>query len=74
MYRHKWNVPEYITDEMSSHFISDFNESEDASNNQLFQHYETPLEMPILSIQNAQYNPMDPIPPTDAIILSNPFQ
>ncbi|GIY45572.1 hypothetical protein CDAR_503721 [Caerostris darwini] len=57
----------YPTDEMSSHFASNSNESDNTSNNQLFQHYETPLGMPILSVQNAQYNPMDPIPPTDAI-------
>ncbi|GIY26564.1 hypothetical protein CEXT_185061 [Caerostris extrusa] len=52
---------------MSSHFASNSNESDNASTNQLSQYYETPLGIPILSVQNAQYNPMDPIPPTDAI-------
>ncbi|GIY85793.1 hypothetical protein CEXT_798421 [Caerostris extrusa] len=55
------------TDEMSSHFISDFNVNNNASVNRTSQLYETSSGMPILTAQNTQYNPMDTIPPTDAI-------
>ncbi|GIY79105.1 hypothetical protein CDAR_609201 [Caerostris darwini] len=53
--------------EMSPHFIYDFNESNNASSNQISQYYETSLEIPTLTIQNAQYNPLEPIPQTDSI-------
>ncbi|GIY48277.1 hypothetical protein CDAR_92651 [Caerostris darwini] len=52
----------YHMDEMPTHFVSDFNESDTAS-----QHDETTLGISILAVQNAEYNPMDLIPPTDAI-------
>ncbi|GIY70422.1 hypothetical protein CEXT_441841 [Caerostris extrusa] len=35
--------------------------------NRISQFPETSVETPILAIQNAQYNPMDPIPQTDSI-------
>ncbi|GIY48988.1 hypothetical protein CDAR_523691 [Caerostris darwini] len=54
------------TDVMSSSFTFDFNEIDHASTNQISQHYETSSGIPILEDQNAQYNPMDPVPPTDA--------
>ncbi|GIY34793.1 hypothetical protein CDAR_46821 [Caerostris darwini] len=54
-------------DEIPSHFVSDSNESGNASNNQLSQYYDTSLGIPISAVQVAQYNPMDPIPPTDAV-------
>ncbi|GIY15672.1 hypothetical protein CDAR_609661 [Caerostris darwini] len=52
-------------DEMSSHFES--NESDNVSINQLTQYYDTSLGIPTLAVQNTQYNPMDPITPTDAV-------
>ncbi|GIY34791.1 hypothetical protein CDAR_46811 [Caerostris darwini] len=51
-------------DEMSPHFISYFNENFDASDNRISPQYETSSGIPILTVPN---NPMDPIPPTDAI-------
>ncbi|GIY78465.1 hypothetical protein CEXT_570241 [Caerostris extrusa] len=56
----------YHMDEMPSHFISDFDESDNASTNRLLHHNETSIVMPILAVQNEQHNP---IPPTDAIDL-----
>ncbi|GIY74738.1 hypothetical protein CEXT_705171 [Caerostris extrusa] len=53
-------------DETSTQFISDFNDSSDASTNLISRHYETFSEIPILADQNSQYNPMDTVPPTDA--------
>ncbi|GIX83529.1 hypothetical protein CDAR_217311 [Caerostris darwini] len=55
------------TDVMSSSFTFAFNEIDNISNNQISQHYETSSGIPILAVQNAQFNPMDPVPPTDAI-------
>ncbi|GIY01200.1 hypothetical protein CDAR_279941, partial [Caerostris darwini] len=52
------------TDEVSPHFISYFNENFDASANRISPQYETSSGTPILTVPN---NPMDPIPPTDAI-------
>ncbi|GIY15671.1 hypothetical protein CDAR_609651 [Caerostris darwini] len=54
-------------DEIPSHFVSDSNESGNASNNQLLQYYDTSLGIPISVVHVAQHNPMDPIPPTDAV-------
>ncbi|GIY47108.1 hypothetical protein CDAR_455471 [Caerostris darwini] len=51
------------TDEMSPHFITDFNENFDASANRSSPQYETSSGIPILTVPN---NPLDPIPPTDA--------
>ncbi|GIY43358.1 hypothetical protein CDAR_600021 [Caerostris darwini] len=51
----------------NSHYVSGFNESDNISINQLSQRDETTLRIPILAVQNAQYNPMNPIPPTDAV-------
>ncbi|GIY05195.1 hypothetical protein CEXT_672261 [Caerostris extrusa] len=56
----------YRTDEMSPHFISYSNENFNTSANLMSQDHETSTEMPILAVQNAQYNPMDPVPPTDS--------
>ncbi|GIY48275.1 hypothetical protein CDAR_92641 [Caerostris darwini] len=53
-------------DETPSHFISDLNESDNASTNRVSQHYQTSSGIPILAYQNVQYNLMDLIPPTDA--------
>ncbi|GIY47105.1 hypothetical protein CDAR_455451 [Caerostris darwini] len=52
------------TDEMSPHFISDFSETFDASDNRISPQYEISSGIPILIVPN---NPMDPIPPTNAI-------
>ncbi|GIX75255.1 hypothetical protein CEXT_400831 [Caerostris extrusa] len=57
----------FHTDETSPDFISDFNENENASTNPISQYYEASLSIPILAVQNAQYNPMDPIPQTNSI-------
>ncbi|GIX69647.1 hypothetical protein CDAR_283711 [Caerostris darwini] len=57
----------FHTDETSPDFISDFNENENASTNPISQFYEASLSIPILAVQNAQYNPMDPIPQTNSI-------
>ncbi|GIY01606.1 hypothetical protein CEXT_799781 [Caerostris extrusa] len=57
----------FHTDGTSSHFISYFNESDNASTNRISEHYETSSGIPILADQNAQSNLMDPISPTDAI-------
>ncbi|GIY86293.1 hypothetical protein CDAR_455271 [Caerostris darwini] len=57
----------FRTDEPSSYFISDFNESEIASTNGISQHYEKSFETPILTTQNMQYNSLDPIPPPGPI-------
>ncbi|GIY20906.1 hypothetical protein CEXT_773971 [Caerostris extrusa] len=57
----------FHNDETSLDFISDFNENENASTNRISQYYEASLSIPILAVQNAQYNPMDPIPQTDSI-------
>ncbi|GIY76233.1 hypothetical protein CDAR_430261 [Caerostris darwini] len=54
------------TDETPSQLISNFNENFNASANLMSQHYETSKEMPTSVDLNAQYNPMDPIPPTDS--------
>ncbi|GIY59617.1 hypothetical protein CEXT_152991 [Caerostris extrusa] len=54
------------TDVMSSSFTSDFNENFNASANLMSQHYETSKGIPTSVDLNAQYNPMDPIPPTDS--------
>ncbi|GIY86289.1 hypothetical protein CDAR_455241 [Caerostris darwini] len=51
-------------DEMSQHFISYFNENFDASANLISPQYETSSGIPNLTVPN---NPLDPIPPTDAI-------
>ncbi|GIY39315.1 hypothetical protein CDAR_312541 [Caerostris darwini] len=55
------------TDKMSFRFTSNFNESDSASTNQLSRNYVTSLGIPFLAVENAQFNPMDPIPPTVAI-------
>ncbi|GIY99549.1 hypothetical protein CEXT_91331 [Caerostris extrusa] len=55
------------TDEMPSHFVFHFNESDSTSTNRIPQHYETSLGLPISALQNAQYNPIDSIPQTDSI-------
>ncbi|GIY70420.1 hypothetical protein CEXT_441821 [Caerostris extrusa] len=52
---------------VSSHFASDFNETDNASTIQISQHYGTSLVIGILANQNAQYNPMDTIPSTGRI-------
>ncbi|GIY43363.1 hypothetical protein CDAR_600061 [Caerostris darwini] len=52
------------TNEMSPHFITDFNENFDASANRISPQYETPSGIPILTVPN---NPLDPILPTNAI-------
>ncbi|GIY20912.1 hypothetical protein CEXT_774021 [Caerostris extrusa] len=57
----------YHMDEMASHVVSDFNESHKASTNRISQQYETSVRVPILALQNAQYNPMDTIPQKDSI-------
>ncbi|GIY26553.1 hypothetical protein CEXT_184991 [Caerostris extrusa] len=54
------------TDVMSSTFTSDFNEDFNASANLMSQHYEISTGIPTSVDLNAQYNPMDPIPPTDS--------
>ncbi|GIY47104.1 hypothetical protein CDAR_455441 [Caerostris darwini] len=57
------------TDEMS-HFSSvrrNFGESDSTLTNRISQFPETTVKIPILAIQNAQYNPMDTIPQTDSI-------
>ncbi|GIY48281.1 hypothetical protein CDAR_92671 [Caerostris darwini] len=51
---------------MSSHFTSNFIETDNSSRNQISQHYETYFRVFILANQNAQYNPMDTIPQTDS--------
>ncbi|GIZ01553.1 hypothetical protein CEXT_182011 [Caerostris extrusa] len=53
------------TDEMPSHFISDFIQNDIASTSRISQHNETSLGIPILAVENVQHNPMDPIPHTD---------
>ncbi|GIY05197.1 hypothetical protein CEXT_672271 [Caerostris extrusa] len=58
----------FYTDETSTQFISDFNESVNASTDLISQHYERSSEMPILVDQNQQYNPMDSVPTTDASV------
>ncbi|GIY79098.1 hypothetical protein CDAR_582521 [Caerostris darwini] len=55
----------FHTDERYSQFIFDFNESVPASTNRISQHYETSAKIGIPD-QTAQYNPMDPVNPTDA--------
>ncbi|GIY13466.1 hypothetical protein CDAR_193301 [Caerostris darwini] len=55
------------TDEMPSKFTSNYNEIDNVSANEISQQYETSLLIPILAVENAQCNPMDTIPPTDAI-------
>ncbi|GIZ01549.1 hypothetical protein CEXT_181981 [Caerostris extrusa] len=55
------------TDEMSTHFISDFNDCFNASANRIAQQCDTSSSIPILTTPNAQNNLMDPIPPIDAI-------
>ncbi|GIY67473.1 hypothetical protein CDAR_618761 [Caerostris darwini] len=57
----------YHMDEMPSDVVSDFNESHKASTNQILQQCETSVSIPILALQNAQYNPIDTIPQTDSI-------
>ncbi|GIY64569.1 hypothetical protein CDAR_369651 [Caerostris darwini] len=57
----------YNTKEISSHFISDFNENFNTSANLILQDNETSSGKPILADQNTQYNSMDPILPIDAI-------
>ncbi|GIY60532.1 hypothetical protein CDAR_381501 [Caerostris darwini] len=57
----------YHIDEKPSHFISDCNESDNASTNQLYQHDEMSSGIPILDVQNTQYNSMNTIPTADAI-------
>ncbi|GIY47106.1 hypothetical protein CDAR_455461 [Caerostris darwini] len=52
------------TDETPSQFISNFNEDFKASANLMSQHYETSKGIPTSVDLNAQYNPMDPVPPT----------
>ncbi|GIY64568.1 hypothetical protein CDAR_369641 [Caerostris darwini] len=54
------------TDEMPSDFTCTYNEIDNASTNQISQHYGTSLGIPISAVQNVQYNSMAPIPPTDA--------
>ncbi|GIY26562.1 hypothetical protein CEXT_185041 [Caerostris extrusa] len=54
------------TDEIS-HFICNFNGNLDAPAKRISPLYETTSVMPILTVSNAQYNPMDPVPLTDAI-------
>ncbi|GIY20899.1 hypothetical protein CEXT_773931 [Caerostris extrusa] len=54
------------TDEIS-HFISDFNGNLEAPANRISPPYETSSGIPILTVPNVHYNPMDPVPPTDAI-------
>ncbi|GIX75258.1 hypothetical protein CEXT_400841 [Caerostris extrusa] len=44
-------------DEMSSHFVFDCNESDDASINQSSQYYDTSLGIPILAVQNRNMTP-----------------
>ncbi|GIY45574.1 hypothetical protein CDAR_503731 [Caerostris darwini] len=56
------------TEEMGPHFISDFNENLDAPANRISPQYETSSGIPILTVPKAHYNPMDPVPPTDAIV------
>ncbi|GIX69649.1 hypothetical protein CDAR_283721 [Caerostris darwini] len=56
----------FHTDETSSHFISDFNESDNASTNRISEHYEISSGIPFLADQDAQYNLMDPVAPNDA--------
>ncbi|GIY69793.1 hypothetical protein CDAR_614481, partial [Caerostris darwini] len=54
------------TDETSSQFISVFNEAVNASTILISQHHEASSGIQILIDQNARYNPLDPVPPTDA--------
>ncbi|GIY76647.1 hypothetical protein CDAR_467951, partial [Caerostris darwini] len=56
----------FHTDETSSHFISDFNESDNASTNRVSEHFEISSGIPILADQNAPYNLMDPVALNDA--------
>ncbi|GIY34789.1 hypothetical protein CDAR_46801 [Caerostris darwini] len=51
---------------VSSYFASDFNETGNASTNQISQYYGTSLAIGILANQKAQYSAMDTIPPTDS--------
>ncbi|GIY76671.1 hypothetical protein CDAR_116461 [Caerostris darwini] len=63
------------TNEMS-HFSSvcpNFGETESTLTNQLPQFPETSVETPILGTQNAQYNPMDPIPQIDSLHQTESF-
>ncbi|GIY78461.1 hypothetical protein CEXT_570221 [Caerostris extrusa] len=55
------------TDEMSSHFITVFNESDNASANQISQINETSSEISYFDLPKSEYNLLDPIPQTDAI-------
>ncbi|GIY67222.1 hypothetical protein CEXT_49571 [Caerostris extrusa] len=57
----------FHTGETSPDFMSDFNENENTSTNPISQYYEASLSIPILAVQNAQYNPMHPIPETNSI-------
>ncbi|GIY13467.1 hypothetical protein CDAR_193311 [Caerostris darwini] len=54
------------THKMSEQFISDFNEIFDASANRISPQYKTPSGIAILTVPNAQYYAMDPIPQTDS--------
>ncbi|GIY33034.1 hypothetical protein CDAR_321241 [Caerostris darwini] len=57
----------YHMDGMASHVVSYFDESHKASTNQTSQQCEASVRVPILALQNAQYNPMGTIPQKDAI-------
>ncbi|GIY14482.1 hypothetical protein CDAR_514071 [Caerostris darwini] len=64
------------TKEMPSHFSSvcrNFGESDSALTNWISQCSERSLEIPILAMQNEQYNPMNPIPQTHSIHQTGSF-